>query len=180
MKELALHILDIAQNSIAAGASQITIEIKEELKKDILEIIIKDNGSGMGKEVLRKALDPFYTSRTTRKVGLGLSLFQTAAVQCEGNLVIDSEEGKGTTVKVYFKHSHIDRVPIGNMTDTLITLIQANALIDYVYTHEYNSKKFYFNTVEVKDVLKEVEITDLHVLSWLREYIEAELKELVK
>ena len=180
MKELALHILDIAQNSIVAGASQIKIEINEAVDLDLLEITISDDGYGMDEVEQKKAIDPFYTSRTTRRVGLGLSLFKLAAEQCEGRLTITSQKGVGTEVKATFKYSHIDRVPLGNITDTLITLIQANANIDYLYTHYYNSKKIYFDTIEIKEVLKEVEITNIQVLSWLKEYIDSELKELVK
>jgi len=180
MKELALHILDIAQNSIAAGATQIKIEINEAVELNLLEITISDNGHGMDEVELKKAIDPFYTSRTTRRVGLGLSLLKLAAEQCEGDLTITSEKGVGTVVKVTFKHNHIDRVPLGNITDTLITLIHANANIDYLYIHYYNSKKIYFDTREIKEVLKEVEITNIQVLSWLRQQIDYELKELVK
>lgn len=179
MKELALHILDIAQNSIAAEGTLITIHIIEDINNDRLEINIKDNGKGMEEEVLIRALDPFYTSRKTRRVGLGLSLFQTAAQQCDGDLYIESEKGKGTSVKAIFKHSHIDRSPIGSMADTLITLIQGNSSIDYIYIHEYGSKIFNLNTFEIKKVLQEVDITDISVLMWLREYINNELKELV-
>ncbi len=180
MKELALHILDITQNSIAAGATSIIIEILEDLQLDRLDILIEDNGKGMDDEELRKALDPFYTSRSTRRVGLGLSLLQAAAEQCDGGLVLESQKGRGTIVKATFKHSHIDRAPLGNITDTLITLIQADPGIDYLYTHKYSSKKIYFDTKEIKNILKEVEITNIEVLSWLREYIASELKELVK
>lgn len=180
MKELALHILDIAQNSIAAEASVISIHIIEDINSDKLEISIKDNGTGMDSDVLEQVLDPFYTSRKTRRVGLGLSLFQAAAQQCEGDLYIESEKGRGTSIKAVFRHSHIDRVPIGNMTDTLITLIQGNNNIDYIYTHEYASKKFNLDTFEIRKILKEVDITDVSVLMWLKEYINDELKELVK
>ncbi len=180
MKELALHILDIAQNSIAAKATSIKIEILEDLQLDRLEILIEDNGKGMAEEELVRALDPFYTSRKTRRVGLGLSLFQAAAEQCDGGLVLQSHKGTGTVVKATFKHSHIDRAPLGNITDSLITLIQADPNIDYLYTHQYNDKKIYFDTKEIKNILKEVEITNIEVLVWLREYIDSELKELVK
>lgn len=180
MKELALHILDIAQNSIAAKASVIIIHIIEDISNDKLEINIEDNGTGMDANVLERALDPFYTSRKTRRVGLGLPLFQAAAQQCGGDLYVASEKNRGTSIKAVFKHSHIDRAPIGNMADTLVTLIQGSSNIDFLYTHEYADSKFSLDTKEIKEILKEVDITDVSVLMWLKDYIDNELRELVK
>ena len=171
MKELALHILDIAQNSIRAEATVIEITIREQIKKDLMIIEIKDNGRGMNLETLQKVEDPFFTTRNTRKVGLGISLLKAAALQCEGDFKIQSNEGKGTTLTASFKHSHIDRVPLGYIEDTLITLLMIDKEIDYIYTHYYNNNKFYLNTKEIKKILQELPITDISVIDWLKEHI---------
>lgn len=180
MKELALHILDIAQNSIHAQATEIEITVIEDTNKDELKIEIRDNGIGMDGEMLKKVLDPFVTTRTTRKVGLGLSLFKAAAQRCEGDLIIDSKKGKGTVVTATFKHSHIDRAPLGNMADTIISLILSNENIDYIYTHFLNNEKFFLSTKDIKKALGNLSITEVEVLSWLREYINEGLNDLVK
>jgi len=112
MQDLSLHILDIIENSINAGAKRVEIMINEDLEKDILSIEIKDNGEGIDRETLEKVLDPFYTTRTTRRVGLGLSLLSQSAKEAEGDISIKSEKGVGTAVHAYFKHSHIDRRPL--------------------------------------------------------------------
>jgi signal transduction histidine kinase len=131
VKELSLHILDIVQNSTKAGATEISIEVVESLRKNLLRMTVRDNGCGMSQEVLATIVNPFSTSRTTRKVGLGLSLLQAAAEQCNGTMSIESKEGKGTVVTATFEHNHIDRVPLGDMVSTLITLISGCPDIDF-------------------------------------------------
>ena len=133
MEDLSLHILDVVENSIEANASKIEIKIIEEKNKDLLVIEIKDNGRGMNKETINKVLDPFYTTRTTRKVGMGLSLLAQAAKVSNGNFEINSKVGEGTKVKATFQYSHIDRKPIGNMDDTIVTLITSHPEINFVY-----------------------------------------------
>lgn len=180
MKEIALHILDIAGNSVRAKASKIKLVINEDIINDIMEITIEDNGSGMEKELLDRVLDPFVTTRSTRRVGLGLSLFKAAAQQCGGNLTIFSEKDKGTKVTATLKYSHIDRAPLGNIVDTIITLILSEEEIDIEYLHNYNDKKFIFNTSEIRKTIEGVPITDVNIVNWIREYLEESLKMLVK
>ena len=115
MRELSLHILDIAQNSIKAEAECLRIAVIEDLINDKLTIKIKDDGTGMDADTVKKVVDPFYTTRTTRKVGLGIPLFKLSAEQCGGYFEIKSQLGIGTEITAVFKHSHIDRVPLGNM-----------------------------------------------------------------
>ncbi|HHE38370.1 MAG TPA: ATP-binding protein, partial [Candidatus Cloacimonetes bacterium] len=122
MEDLSLHILDVVENSITANASKIIIKIREEKEKDLLVIEIKDNGKGMNEETVKKVLDPFYTTRTTRRVGLGLSLLQQAAKESNGDFEINSKPGVGTEIKASFQDSHIDRKPIGDMNSTIVTL----------------------------------------------------------
>lgn len=178
MRELSLHILDIVQNSIAAGATVIEIDIKEEITNDLFRVDIIDNGSGIAESDLKGITDPFVTSRKTREVGLGLPLFKEAARQCEGNLEIKSVVGEGTEVKVYFKHSHIDRAPLGDIGGTIITLISVNPDIDFVYRHSFQDKEFVFNTTEVKEELDGLSINNPKVLRWLEGYLEEGLEDL--
>ncbi|SKC64388.1 ATP-binding protein [Maledivibacter halophilus] len=171
MRELSMHILDIAQNSIVAGASEIQIIIDENLKEDTLTISIKDNGKGMDEEKLIKVTNPFFTSRTTRKVGLGIPMFKASAEGCEGSFRIESTKGKGTYVEAIFKHSHIDRAPLGNIADTMVVLISSDINIDFIYKHIKNNKEYVINTKEIKDILGEVSINNIDVLQWIKNNI---------
>ncbi len=179
MRELSLHILDIAQNSIKAEAECLRIVVIEDLATDKLTIKIKDDGTGMDSETVSKVIDPFYTTRTTRKVGLGIPLFKTSAEQCDGYFEIKSNLGAGTEIIAVFKHSHIDRVPLGNMPDTIVTIINGCDNMDLVYTHTYNGLTFTLNTKEIKKLLDGVPISNLDVISWLREYITEGLNEIM-
>ena len=180
MKELSLHILDIVQNSTTAGATEVSIEVVEALDDNLLEMTIRDNGCGMSKEVLKTITDPFSTSRTTRKVGLGLSLLQAAAEQCNGAMTIESEEGEGTVVTARFEHDHIDRVPLGDMASTLITLISGNPEIEFFYRYQINEHIFEFNTLDVKKELEGVPISDISVIHFLAEYLQSNIEQLYK
>lgn len=167
MRELSLHILDIAQNSIAAKATEIEIRLTVSTVEDWLEIEIEDNGSGMTEEMAERVLDPFVTTRTTRKVGLGLPLFKAAAEQCEGDLTIESEPGKGTLVKVSFRFSHIDRVPLGNIVSTVVTLIQGNPDTDFLYLHRYDDQEYDLSTKILREELDEVPLNHPMVLAFI-------------
>ena len=148
MEDLSLHILDIAENSISASAKRVEIRIDEDEAKDLLTIEIKDDGKGMDEETLHKALDPFFTTRTTRRVGLGLSLLAQAAREADGNLVLDSRNGQGTTVKATFGFSHLDRKPMGDIDETIRTLVVGNPGIDFVYEHKKKDSIYRFDTRE--------------------------------
>ena len=142
MEDLSLHILDVVENSIEANASKIEIKIVEKEKKDLLVVEIKDNGRGMNKETINKVLDPFYTTRTTRRVGMGLSLLAQASKESNGSFEINSEIGIGTNVKATFQYSHIDRKPIGDMKNTLVTLMISHPEINFVYEHQDEEENF--------------------------------------
>lgn len=171
MRELSLHILDVVQNSIAAEATLVQIRIEEDTERDRLVIEIEDNGKGMDPDMVRKVTDPFVTSRTTRKVGLGLSLFKAAAESCDGYFEIESEVGKGTRVKAVFRHSHIDRVPLGNMVDTVYSLIVLNPDVDIVYSHGVDGRHWVLDTRDVKRQLDLDTLSHPEVLNWVREYL---------
>ena len=136
MEDLSLHILDIVENSIAAGAKKIEIKIIEDKKKDLLTIEITDDGKGMDEKTLNKVLDPFYTTRNTRKVGLGLPLLAQSAEESGGTVKIESEPGKKTTVKATFGYSHIDCKPLGDVGETLKVLIAGNPDINFIFEYQ--------------------------------------------
>lgn len=171
MKELSLHILDIVQNSIKAKASLISVIITESTADDKMEILIRDNGSGMSEEMAKSVQDPFVTSRTTRKVGLGIPLFKLAAERCDGEFKITSELGKGTDVYASFTLSHIDRQPLGDIKGTVLSLITSYEEIDFYYSHKSNGKLFEVDTREIKKILGEVSLSENDVYIWLSEYL---------
>lgn len=178
MKELSLHILDIVQNSINAGAHAIIITINEDIPNDRLTISVEDDGCGMSSDIVEKVKDPFFTSRSTRRVGLGIPLLKAAADRCGGGLKIESEQGKGTTVTACFIHSHIDRAPIGNIWDTITGLIVCNEDVDFKYKHYFNGKYFEFDTLKIKEVLDGVPVASPEVVKWIGEYIKDGINEL--
>ena len=150
MEELALHILDIAENSIRAGADRIFIRIHPDPDRDLLTIEIIDNGKGMDESSIKYAKDPFYTTKPEKKVGLGLPLLSQAAEMSGGTVTVSSRPGKGTTVHAAFKYSHIDRQPLGNLEETLLTLIISHPEIQFIYQYENKIKKIDLDTQEVK------------------------------
>lgn len=181
MKELSLHILDIVQNSITANATIIEIIITESIKDDFLKIRITDNGCGMSEELVKKVVSPFTTTRTTRKVGLGISLFKAAAERCNGSFFIDSVVGEGTTIETSFQRSHIDRAPLGNMADTFTVLLSSKEGIDFIYKHSLDDEEFTVDTREMRKILgEEVSLLDYKVMEWIKGYITESLSNLYK
>jgi anti-sigma regulatory factor (Ser/Thr protein kinase) len=178
MKDISLHILDIAQNSIAAGAGMIEISIHEDLVSDRYILTVKDNGKGMDKVTLSKVSDPFFTSRTTRKVGLGIPLLKLNAERTGGSFTIESETGKGTKITAAFVLSNIDLLPEGDLTGTIVMLASMNPTIEFVYTYTTATGSYTFDTREIKNVLGEISISDLSVYPYLKEIISENLKEI--
>lgn len=178
MKELSLHILDIAQNSVKANASLIQISIEEDTAADTLRITVADNGCGMDKELLQRVRDPFTTTRTTRKVGMGIPLMEMAAVGCDGSLDIQSQVGVGTTLCAVFGLSHIDRAPVGDMPGTMSVLVSGSPQIDFVYTHTVDDMSFTFDTREIRTVLEGVPLDTPEVANWIQAYVQEGLDSL--
>ena len=179
MVEISLHILDIVQNSIRANASLIKISINENLDSNVMEITISDNGCGMDEEFLKDVTNPFRTTRTTRKVGLGVPMFKGAAELTGGRFNISSEPGVGTTVNAVFIHDSIDRQPLGDMAFTIVTLVNSSPEIDFVYTHTFNGDTFDFDTRQIREVLgSDVTLSEPQVLSWIEEYINNETENI--
>lgn len=178
MKELSLNVLDIAQNSVVAGATLITIETLEDREADRLTIRITDNGKGMSEEQVRSVIDPFYTTRTTRKVGLGVPLFKMAAEMSGGSFDIKSRLGEGTTVTAVFVPSSVDCMPVGDMEDTVSVLIHMNPDLDFVYRRSLNGKEFTLDTRELREVLEDVPLNSPEVNIWIKESLSENLNEL--
>ncbi len=152
MHDISLNILDIVENSINAKATRVEIAIEENIREDKLCITVADNGVGMDSRLSSSVTDPFTTTRTCRKVGLGLPLLRIEAKQCHGDLSIDSRPGEGTTVKVIFQYGHIDRPPLGDIASTLICIISANPGLDIVYQHRIDNVCYRLDTGEIKKV----------------------------
>lgn len=145
-----MHILDIVENSIRAEANKVEIIIVEDTKKDLLTIEIKDNGQGMDKKTLKRALDPFFTTKKARRYGLGLPLLSEAAKAANGKFFVESKKGKGTVIKAQFQHSHIDRQPLGDISQTLFTLILGSQNVDFIYSHRKNGRKCSLDTRKIR------------------------------
>lgn len=180
MRELSLHIMDIIENGLGAGADLITLSIVEDKKKNWLKITITDNGSGIPEEMQEKVLDPFFTTRTTRRVGLGLSLIREASRRCNGEFNIKSKEGEGTEVSVSFELNHIDLAPIGNMASSLTALIMGNPDVDFVYTHEVDGNIFHLDTRQVREELEGLTLNHPEVIKYLASVIRESLTDLKK
>ncbi len=180
MKELSLHILDIVQNSITAKASLIELYITEDDAANRLTIGINDNGCGMTREFVDRIRDPFTTTRSTRKVGMGIPLYEQAAVLTGGSFDIQSEPNVGTKVTAIFVKDSIDLLPLGDMTETMVTLVsnEYNSNVEFVYTHTVNGNTFTFDTRQIKAVLGEVPLYEIEVVLWLKDYIKEGLQEI--
>lgn len=171
MEEISLNILDIVQNSIKAKSSYIQIKIEIIKKEDLLRIKIKDDGMGMSKDSLEKVVDPFFSTRKTRTIGLGIPFFKHAAEITGGNFTINSKLGQGTTVVANFVLSHIDRMPLGNMVDTIHLLITMNPDIRFLYTYVLDDKVFSLDTNQLKEVLGDLPFNIPEVSNFIKEYL---------
>lgn len=177
MREIALHLMDIAENSVAAEGRNICIEVHEDLQRDLLTASITDDGRGMDAEMAKHVMDPFYTTRTTRKVGLGIPLFKLAAEMSEGGLSLVTESGKGTKIEARFRHSHIDRMPLGDISSTFLALLVSHPEIHWVFIYQTTDKdgnvdNFEFDDTELKNELGNMPITEPDILTFVRGLIE--------
>lgn len=177
MPEISLNILDIAQNSVKAGAKLVLIAVQADQTSDTLTVIIEDDGCGMSEEQLKAVTDPFFTTRTTRKVGLGVPFFKLAAELAGGSFDIASEKGKGTKVTAIFGLSNIDRMPLGDMCGTMHTLITMNGDIDFVFDYHVDDKGFVLDTREFRSVLEGVPFNVPEVSQYIKEYLEENIQQ---
>lgn len=175
MKELSLNILDIAKNSVKAKAENILIKLDE--TDEILTLTIKDDGCGMSEETVRNVMNPFYTTRTTRNVGLGIPLLKLAAEQTGGGLEItsvsetDSPENHGTTVTAVFFKNHLDFTPLGDVVSTVTVLIQGSPDIDWQFVHSLNGGSVELNTKELREILGDVPLDNYEVIKWIEDFL---------
>ena len=173
MKEISLHLLDIAENSVAAESKNISVQIHEDLFHDRLTACVIDDGRGMDAATARQVQDPFYTTRTTRAVGLGIPLLKLAAEQADGSFSLQSEPGHGAWVEAEFRHSHIDRMPLGDLSSTFLTLLVSHPQIDWTFLYRVTdktqkSRDFLFESAELKSELGDISLTEPEVLTFLR------------
>lgn len=178
MKELSLHIMDLVQNSIRAKANKITVSVSESDENSSLVIEVQDNGEGIPKEILENITDPYMTSRTTRKVGLGLSLLRHHAELTGGKIVIHSHQGRGTRVEAMFAKDHIDLQPMGDLPGVIKLLLAANPDIDFLYTHETDGGKFNFSSAEAKEMLEVSDFNDYNLQEQIKELLIENLKDI--
>ena len=181
MKELSLNILDIAENSVKAGASLTTIEISE--KGDTLTLTITDDGSGMTDEVLKSVTNPFYTTRTTRKVGMGLPLLKLESEMTGGKLTVESRhidkypENHGTKVSAVFFKNHIDCTPLGDVTESIVTLIHGHPDTDFLFIHKTDENEVSLDTRELREVLEDVPLNTFEVIEWIRDNLKEQYSQ---
>lgn len=172
MRELSLNVMDVAQNSVRAEASLVTITVEESDKNDSLSISIEDNGCGMTEKQVSQVIDPFFTTRTTRKVGLGVPLFKLSAEQTGGSFEIRSKLGEGTVTTARYVKSHVDMTPLGDINSTVEILIRCNPQIDFVFTRTNDNGSFTLDTRELRAVLEGVSLDTPDVTEWIRQYLE--------
>jgi hypothetical protein len=178
MEDLSLHILDIVENSLMAGASLVSVAIEEDPQGDIMAICVIDDGRGMDPAFLARVTDPFVTTRTTRRVGLGLSLLKANARSWGGDLEVRSQVGQGTTVRVWFQRCHIDRPPLGDWPRTLFGLILTRQEVDFCYSHRLGEQEFELDTRELKEELGPEALADPQVMALLRGQVEDFLEQM--
>lgn len=178
MPEISLNILDVAQNSVTAKASLVRIGICADPGRDTLTVSIEDNGCGMSEETAKRAIDPFYTTRTTRKVGLGLSFLKLAAELTGGHFELKSRLGEGTEVTAVFGLTHIDRMPLGDMAGTMTSLIGTSPDMDFVLEYSYDGNGFEADTRSFREILGgEVSLSEPEVLGFISGYIEENMRQ---
>ena len=177
LPEISLHILDVAENSVRAGATLVRIEVLADTAENTLSITIEDNGCGMSKKQLEKVEDPFFTTRSTRKVGLGIPFFKQEALVTGGSFSIRSKEGDGTVTKAVFLLDSIDRMPLGDMTATIHTLVTGHEEMDFYYRYDCDGRGFVLDTREMKEILGNVPLGLPEVSGFIKEYLDTNHKE---
>lgn len=178
MEELSQHILDLAYNSLEAGATCIEITIREDTAANVLEIIVRDNGRGMAREDVPRVLDPFFTTKDRKRVGLGIPLLQEAVDRCDGFFEIEAQPLVGVTVRALFPHNHLDRAPLGDISGTISVLLAGNRSLNLTYKHHYNGQTFCFETGEFKNMLGDIPIHRPDIMVWLEKHLAREIANL--
>jgi hypothetical protein len=178
-RDLSQHILDIVENSVNAGASLVHLDIEQDLAHDRLSICVRDDGRGIDPTMLVAITDPWVTTRTTRRVGLGIPFFKQTAEMCEGDFEIESHPGQGTKICATFRWSHIDRPPVGALGDTLICIIVGYPQVNFVYHHRVDDQVFEFDTREIREILgDDVPLSDPDVLAFVKGALREGMEEI--
>ena len=175
MKEIALNILDVLQNSLRAEATIIRLDIEESISENMIRIKIADNGKGIEKSMLLNIYDPFVTSRVSRKIGMGLALLKFHAELCAGGIEIESGIGKGSLVKVWFQKNHVDRQPLGDIAGVVRIMIASGNTCEFYYKHSTDMGEFSISTQDIKKEFELIEISDNLLLEQLKELINENL-----
>ncbi len=178
MKELALHILDLVENSLCAHAHEVFITVCDDKRENVYSITIEDDGDGIAPERLATITDPYATSRTTRKIGMGLALAQQNAERCNGSLEIESVVGEGTTLHLWFEHNHWDRPPMGDISGTMAMLCSLNEEIHFVYRHITDQGSYCFDTNVIKAEMDGLSLNNIHAMRALRSLLQEQLEEI--
>lgn len=178
MDDLALHLMDLVENSLNAGADLVEIDLDEQPAVDRMDIVIGDNGRGMDAQTLARAMDPFFTTRTTRRIGLGLSLMKASAEAWGGGMELSSEPGRGARLHIWFSLSHIDRQPLGDWPGTLLGLIMSRPGVDFVYRHRVGDDEFELDTRELRGELGPDALQNSRVIGMLRPQVADALRQL--
>jgi len=178
MRELSLHILDVLENAVEAGATRITLTIEEDSALDRLLIRVQDNGRGMPPEVVSRVLDPFFTTRQTRRVGLGLSLLAAAAERAGGGVEVQSQPGAGTVITATFQLRNWDRPPLGDLPGTLLAILLARPPVEFTYVHRVDGREFRCDTEDLRQALGDVPLTHPLARAWLQEYLQEGIESL--
>jgi hypothetical protein len=179
LEDLSQHVLDIAENSVAAEASSVLIEIIEDVPGNILSMTVEDDGKGMSRDFLEKVADPFTTTRTTRRVGMGIPFLKQSAELCGGEFLITSALGAGTRLVATFKYDSIDRPPLGDMAATVMTIFMGHPEINWTYRHIFSGREFSLSTAELVEVLEDRELLrSSEVGMWIRDQVSEALREL--
>ncbi|NCB31333.1 MAG: ATP-binding protein [Clostridia bacterium] len=171
MKEISLHILDLVQNSIRAGAKNISLDIVEDGPADTFSVTIEDDGCGMPPELAKAVTSPFVTTRTTRKVGLGIPLFKAGCEACDGSFQLTSQEGKGTRLEGVYRRNHIDRPPLGNIADTVLLLIAGNPEIHFRYSHRVDGLQYELDTEQLRRILGEAPLDAPEITAFIKDFL---------
>jgi signal transduction histidine kinase len=174
MEDLSLHILDIAENSVAAGARIISITVNEDIAADLLTLEISDDGQGMNAAGVKSAVDPFFTTKSSRRIGLGLPLLLEAARAAGGSLEVQSSAGSGTRIKATFRYGHVDRKPLGNIAETVTVLLATRDDVDIRYEHVRNGKTVLLDTRDIREKIGGGSLNTVHALAVMRSYLNQE------
>lgn len=174
MRDIALHILDLVQNAIEAGARRVALAVTEDSAADTLTVTVADDGKGMSAAMLARVRDPFFTTRTTRRAGLGLPLLDMTTRQAGGHLDINSQPGRGTTVQAVFQLSHLDRPPLGPLAETITGIVVANPTLDFTFSHCRDGRSYTLATREITAALGDIPLSHPQVLTWLHGYLSSQ------